>query len=187
MIWLDEVEKGFAGSKSSGETDAGTTANMLGYFLTWMQETKTSVMIMATANDITKLPPEFMRAGRFDATFFVDLPSLSERQEIIRIMNRRYRTELPLELSDRLQGYTGAEIEQLAKDSLFEGLDKALEALVPLSKTMREEVQSLRDWAKTRARKANTEEKGEKETRRIRTLSSKSKPKSKPQPDKESL
>ncbi len=177
VIWLDEVEKGFAGSKSSGETDAGTTANMLGYFLTWMQETKTSVMIMATANDITKLPPEFMRAGRFDATFFVDLPSTSERIEIIKIMNRRYKTDLPLELSQKLQGYTGAEIEQLAKDSLFEGLENAHEALVPLSRTMREDIQSLRDWAKTRARKANTQETGIKDTRRIRTLSNKPKDK----------
>ena len=70
VIWIDEVEKAFAGTRSSGDTDAGTTANMFGAFLTWMQETKTSVMVMATANDISKLPPELVRAGRFDATFF---------------------------------------------------------------------------------------------------------------------
>ena len=99
-----------------GETDAGTTASMFGHFLTWMAETTASVLVMATANDITKLPPEFMRAGRFDATFFVDLPGLTERIEIIKIMNRKYGTDIPLDYAQKLLGYTGAEIEQLAKD-----------------------------------------------------------------------
>lgn len=89
IVWIDEVEKSFAGTKSSGELDAGTTANMFSHFLTWVQESNTSAIIMATANDISKLPPEFIRAGRFDATFFVDLPTIQERVEIIRIMNRK--------------------------------------------------------------------------------------------------
>lgn len=169
VIWIDEVEKGFAGSKNSGETDAGTSAGMLAHFLTWMQETQTSVLIMATANDVSKLPPEFMRAGRFDATFFVDLPTRPERQEIIKIINRRYRTDIPLSLADSLQGYTGAEIEQLAKDSLFDGLDQALKALVPLSRTMKEQIDALRQWARTRARIANTPEKEPTENRKLRT------------------
>src|SRR5208283_2110229 len=152
LVWVEEVEKSFAGTKSSGETDAGTTAGMFSHFLTWLQETTTPVLIMATANDISKLPPEFMRAGRFDALFFVDLPSLAERKEIIGIMNRKYGTDISVDFGEKLNGFTGAEIEQLAKDSLFDGLDAAMEAIVPLSRTMREEIQNLRDWARTRAR-----------------------------------
>jgi len=172
VVWIDEIEKGFAGIKSSGETDAGTTASMFGHFLTWMAETKTPVLVMATANNISQLPPEFMRAGRFDATFFVDLPERSERLEIIKIMNRKYRTEIPLNYVDKLNGYTGAEIEQLAKDSMFDGLEEAFNALVPLSRSMREEINSLKEWAKTRARIANTVEKGPHKQRKIRALRS---------------
>ena len=172
VVWCDEVEKSFAGTKSSGETDAGTTASMFGHFLTWMNETTNSVLIMATANSITQLPPEFMRAGRFDAIFFVDLPTTSERVEIIKIMNRKYDASIPLSYADKLNGYTGAEIEQLAKDSLFDGLEAAYEALVPLSRTMREDIQALRDWARTRARLANTMEEEPEESRKIRAMKS---------------
>ena len=129
---------------------------MFATFLTWMAETKSSVLVMATANTISQLPPEFLRAGRFDAVFFIDLPTKAERSEIISIMNRRWNADISLSYVEKLNGYTGAEIEQLAKDSLFDGLENAFNALVPLSRTMREEIQSLRDWAKTRARYANT-------------------------------
>lgn len=168
VIWLDEVEKAFAGTKSSGETDSGTTASMFGHFLTWLQETKAPVLVMATANDITKLPPEFLRAGRFDGIFFVDLPGSSERTEIIGIMNERYKTDIPESYADQLNGFTGAEIEQLAKDSLFDGVDSAREAIIPLSITMRIEINALREWAKTRARAANAQEEAPSELRRIR-------------------
>lgn len=170
VIWIDEVEKSFAGTRSSGETDAGTTAGMFGHFLTWMAETTTSVLVMATANNISQLPPEFMRAGRFDAVFFVDTPTTKERMEIIQIMNRKYGSQIPMSMVDRLSGYTGAEIEQLAKDSLFDGLDEAIKSLVPLSRTMREEVQSLREWAKSRSRLANTPEEEPEDQRKIRPL-----------------
>ncbi len=170
VVWIDEVEKAFAGTKSSGETDAGTTAGMFGHFLTWMQETKSSVLVMATANNISQLPPEFIRAGRFDATFFVDLPSRTERIEIINIMNRKWGSDIPISFNDRLNGYTGAEIEQLAKDSLFDGLDQAFDALVPLSRTMREDIDAIRQWAKTRARMANTPDELPDEQRKIRQV-----------------
>jgi hypothetical protein len=171
VVWIDEIEKAFAGTKSSGaDTDAGTTAGMFGHFLTWMQETQSNVLVMATANNISQLPPEFIRAGRFDATFFVDLPTLTERQEIIRIMNRKWGSDISLSYAERLHGYTGAEIEQLAKDSLFDGLDQAFEALVPLSRTMREEIEALRQWAKTRSRLANTPEESPEEQRKIRPV-----------------
>jgi len=168
VVWIDEVEKAFAGTRSSGDTDAGTSAAMFGHFLTWMQETTSSVLVMATANNIAQLPPEFIRAGRFDATFFADLPSTTERKEIIKIMNRKWNASIPSSWAEKLNGYTGAEIEQLAKDSLFDGLDEAFKDLVPLSRTMREDVQSLRDWAKTRARIANTPESNPEEPRKIR-------------------
>jgi len=172
VVWIDEIEKAFAGVKSSGETDAGTTASMFGHFLTWMSETKTSVLVMAAANNISQLPPEFMRAGRFDATFFVDLPEKSERLEIIKIMNRKYKTDIPLKYVDKLNGYTGAEIEQLAKDSMFDGLNEAFNNLVPLSRSMREEINSLKEWSKTRARIANTLKEGPQKQRKIRALKS---------------
>jgi MoxR-like ATPase len=158
VVWLDEIEKAFAGVKSSGRTDGGTTSAMFGHFLTWMQETRSPVLVMATANNIHELPPEFLRAGRFDAMFFVDVPTLDERIEIIRIMNERYRSAIPEDYTEKLQGWTGAEIEQLAKDSLFDGLDEAFGNIVPLSKTMKEEITALQEWARTRARRANTPE-----------------------------
>ncbi|SLM30925.1 ATPase, AAA family [Desulfamplus magnetovallimortis] len=155
IVWIDEVEKAFSGTKSSGETDGGSTANMFGYFLTWLQESKGNCVVMATANDITKLPPEFLRAGRFDATFFVDLPSTLERVEIIKIMNQKYNSNISTTLAPKLNGFSGAEIEQLAKDSLYDGVDAALEAIVPLSRTMKDEISNLQKWAQNRARLAN--------------------------------
>ena len=169
VVWLDEIDKVFAGVKSSGRTDGGTTSAMFGHFLTWMQETTSPVLVMATANNIRELPPEFLRAGRFDALFFVDLPNANERLEIIRIMNRRYNSEIQEEYCRQLNGWTGAEIEQLAKDSLFDGLEEALKTIVPISRTMKEEVSALQQWAATRARKASIVE--ETEIKNIRRIS----------------
>jgi SpoVK/Ycf46/Vps4 family AAA+-type ATPase len=167
VVWIDEAEKCFSGVNSSGETDAGTSANMFGHFLTWRAESKSSIIVMATANSIRNLPPEFLRAGRFDAVFFVDLPTLSERSEIIGIMNRKYHASIPLDYAARLEGWSGAEIEQLARDSLFDGVEEAFEAIVPLSRTMKEDIQSLREWSHTRARPANTPEKETRTQRKI--------------------
>jgi len=168
VIWVDECEKVFAGVRSSGETDGGTTSSMFAHLLTWLQESSTPAVMMTTANDISKLPPEFIR--RFDAVFFVDLPSTVERREIIQIMNRKYKTDIPEAYAERLHGFTGSEIEQLAKDSLFDGLEEALGAIIPISRTMKEEVSSLREWAKTRARMANSPEEQPTEQRKIRAL-----------------
>ena len=114
------------------------------------------MLVMATANNIQGLPPEFLRAGRFDAIFFVDIPTTNEREQIIEIMNARYGSDIPPECSQQLEGWTGAEIEQLAKDALFDGMDEARHNIIPLSKTMKEEIQALQQWATTRARKANS-------------------------------
>ena len=168
VVWLDEIDKAFGGVKSSSKTDGGTTASMFGHFLTWIQETTSPILVMATANNIKDLPPEFMRAGRFDAMFFVDLPTAKERLEIMEIMNDRYNAQIPESHADDLNGWTGAEIEQLAKDSLFDGLDEALRTIVPLSKTMKEEIGALQQWATTRARRANMPE--ERQTKSVRRI-----------------
>jgi hypothetical protein len=169
LVWCDEIEKSLAGAQSSGNTDAGTSAAMLGSLLIWLQETKSPILIMATANNISQLPPEFLRAGRFDALFFVDLPTVTERQEIVEIMNRKYGSNIHKDLAVMaLDGFTGAEIEQIAKDSLFDGLDEAMKNIVPLSRTMREQISALREWAKTRARIANTPEKEPDQVRRVK-------------------
>jgi SpoVK/Ycf46/Vps4 family AAA+-type ATPase len=165
IVWMDELDKTFSGVKSSGQTDGGTTSCMFGHFLTWM-ESESPILVMATANNINELPPELLRAGRFDAIFFVDIPNLPEREEIIEIMNQRYGSEIPLEYAGELQGWTGAEIEQLAKDSLFDGLEVAFKTIVPLSRTMKEDITALQEWAKTRARKANAPE----DTSEIKTI-----------------
>ena len=90
--------------------------------------------------------------------FFVDIPTLAERLSIIKIMNARYGSQIGVEYAENLQGWSGAEIEQLAKDSLFDGLQSAFESIVPLSRTMKEDITALREWAKTRARRANLPE-----------------------------
>ena len=170
ILYIDEIEKSFAGTKSSGETDGGSTANMFGYFLTFLQESKGSAIVMATANDISKLPPEFIRSGRFDAVWFVDLPSTLERVEIIKIMNAKYGSDIPTTLAPKLNGFSGAEIEQLAKDSLYDGVDVALESIVPLSITMKDEISNLQKWAKNRARLANTPDVEPQEQRKIHAV-----------------
>ena len=169
IVWIDEIEKGFSGVKSSGETDAGTTSGMFSHFLTWLQENRSPVFVMATANDISKLPPETIRAGRFDAVFMVDLPTLNERKEIIKIMNSRYGSKITLEYADKLNGWSGSEIEQLAKETAFSDLEEAYHSIVPLSRTMREDIESLQNWARTRARMANTPDDEPEESRKIRT------------------
>lgn len=156
VILIDEIEKSLAGVQSSGQTDAGTSAGMFGHFLTWLQETTAPVLVMATANDVSKLPPELLRAGRFDAIFWCDLPTPEERIQILRIMNHKYQASIPDEHALAMQGFTGAEIEQVVKDSLFDGIDKAMANIVPLSRTMKEEVRWLQQWATTRARLAST-------------------------------
>ena len=171
VVWADEIEKQFSGANSNTVSDGGSSSGQLAHFLTWLNDTISRIFIVATANQISQLPAEFLRSGRFDATFFVDLPTFDERQHIIKIMNKKYRAQIPLEYAESLQGYSGAEIEQLAKDSLYDGLEEAYKNIVPLSKTMKEDIENLRKWARTRARFANTPEKdwSQYTTRKIKT------------------
>jgi SpoVK/Ycf46/Vps4 family AAA+-type ATPase len=170
VLWIDEIEKGLAGSQSSGSVDGGVTSRVFGALLTWMQEKTAPVFIVATANRIADLPPELLRKGRFDEIFFIDLPSRRERAEIFTIhLSRRGRAPEAFdvdELAARADGFSGAEIEQAVIAALyhaFEGrteltqghLVAALGETRPLSATMREEIGRLREWAATRTRPAS--------------------------------
>lgn len=171
ILWLDELEKGFAGVQSSSFSDAGTTSRVFGSFITWLQEKTVPVFVVATANDISTLPPELMRKGRFDEIFFVDLPSEKEREEIFEIhLRKRNRDPQKFDidaLAKATPGFSGAEIEQLVIEGLYDAFDQSsdlttealLEAAhhtVPLSMTMHERIDELRNWAQTRARFASS-------------------------------
>lgn len=172
ILWLDEIEKGLSGIKSSGASDGGTTARVFGTLLTWMQEHTAPVYVVATSNDISALPPELLRAGRFDDIFFVDLPNAEERAEIWSIHIARAGREASkfdlVQLVEASAGYTGAEIESAVGDALYVGFDEdreietsdllaAVADRVPLTQTMKEEIEDLRKWANTRAKPASSE------------------------------
>ncbi|NDJ17742.1 AAA family ATPase [Myxacorys almedinensis] len=169
ILFIDEMDKAFAGSTGSSDSDGGTSSRIFGSFLTWMQEKTSPVFVMATANRVERLPGEFLRKGRFDEIFFVDLPNAEERKEIFDIhliKRRRDITRFDLDqLANVCDGFSGAEIEQalvaamydaFAQDREFTQLDiiAACRATMPLSKTMTEQVTALRDWARQRARPA---------------------------------
>ena len=170
VLWLDEIEKGLSGTRSSGELDAGVTSRVFGTLTTWLQEKTAPVFVVATANDITQLPPELLRKGRFDEIFFVDLPSEEERREILSIhLRRRKRDPSAFDLqalADKSEGFSGAEIEQAVIAALHrafrqdrqmtnEDVLAAMGDTIPLVVTMEEEIQSLREWARLRARPAS--------------------------------
>jgi ATP-dependent 26S proteasome regulatory subunit len=171
VLWLDELEKGFAGTQSSPFSDGGTTSRVFASFVTWLQEKTAPVMVVATANDISQLPPELMRKGRFDEIFFVDLPAESERDEIFEIHLRKRKRDperFDLErLAAESSGFSGAEIEQAIIAALWDAFDtgsdietedilRSLRQSVPLSRTMKEQITILREWAATRARPASS-------------------------------
>jgi len=158
ILWVDEMEKAFA----QGLGDSGVSQRVLGTFLTWMEEKTAPCFVVGTANDIMSLPPEFVRSGRFDAFYFLDLPTQPERAEIVAIHLRK-RNRLPQDfdvesLAAAAQGYTGAEIEQAVVDAMYVGFnDKrrefttediaaALKDIVPLSVSQRDRVEALRQW-----------------------------------------
>ena len=173
VLWLDELEKGFAGSRSSGATDGGTASRVFGTFLSWLQDRTAPVFVVATANDVTQLPPELLRKGRFDELFFIDLPSRQEREAIWRIQIAKFRRDPNqfdlVQLARATEGLTGSEIEQVFIDSLHEAFSRRAEPtdlsialqlndLVPLSKLMSEQIDALRRWARGRARMATPQE-----------------------------
>jgi len=170
ILWVDEIDKAFAGSQGSGSTDGGTTARVFGTFLTWLSEKTAPVFVVATANDISQLPPELLRKGRLDEIFFVDLPSRDERMEVFRIhINKRGRDAAAFDLAalaDGSRDFSGAEIEESINSALYDAFyaqgeittEHVLVALgqtVPLAKTMDEQINRLRSWAEGRARNAS--------------------------------
>ncbi len=167
VLWIDELEKAFA---SGGGTDGGVSQRILGSFLSWMQERAGDVFVVATANQIDRLPPELMRKGRFDEIFFVDLPEPSTRAEIFRIhLSARGQDGAAFDLgalASASEGFSGAEIEQAVISALFTafsdsgGLDQdtlmnEVQMSVPLATTMAERIERMRAWAKDRAVPAN--------------------------------
>ena len=168
VLWVDEVEKGLAGS--TGSNDTGVSARVFGTLLTWLQEKTSPVFVVATANRIESLPPELLRKGRFDEIFFVDLPTEEERLDIFKIQlqkRKRDPAKFPVaELAKLTAQFSGAEIEQLVVAGLYDafadGVELTPEHLItaaketpPLAVTMAEDVKKLRDWARTRTRPAS--------------------------------
>ena len=172
ILWVDEIEKSLSGINSNG--DSGTSSRIFGTFLTWMQEKTAPVFVIATANNISGLPPELLRKGRFDEIFFVDLPTHKERTEIFKLhLTKRLRdkeisskininNELCEKLADITEGFVGAEIEQAVISALYEAffnkrpleyddLVHTIKNIVPLSVTQKEQILALRQWANIRA------------------------------------
>ena len=180
ILWVDEIEKGLNGVSSSN--DSGVSSRIFGTFLTWMQEKTAPVFVIATANNINKLPPELLRKGRFDEIFFVDLPTLNERKEIFKVhLTKRLKDEdvcknikatdeqLIDNLAKKTEGFIGSEIEQVVIsalcDAFFENraleindFEKAIENTVPLSTTQQESIIAIREWANIRAVSASSKE-----------------------------
>ncbi|MFL0165286.1 AAA family ATPase [Candidatus Clostridium helianthi] len=165
VLWIDEIEKGLG---TSGSDSSGVTTRMVGQFLFWMQECRKLVFVVATANDVSKLPSELLRRGRFDELFFVDLPSEAEREEIINLYVSKY---INIQLSegtmkqlvDITDGFTGADLESSLRDVAYrliaddelqysdQLIINSLANVIPLSKTSPEKIEAIREWGRERA------------------------------------
>ena len=172
ILWIDEIEKGLSGA--AGLDSSGVSTRMIGQFLFWLQESLKFVFVVATANDVSKLPPELLRKGRFDELFFVDLPKDSERKEIINIYTKQFLNQtLDDEMLDKLvglsDGFSGADIESTVKEIAYKTIVAGDESIteqvlvsnftnvVPLSKTNPERIDAIRKWGKDRAVPASGE------------------------------
>ena len=151
ILWIDEIDKALAGTQGSGGSDGGTASRVFGTLLTWLSEKTAPVFVIATANEISNLPPELLRKGRLDEIFFVDLPQDDERREILAIhLHKRGRNPAQFDLAElarHSEGFSGAEIEEAIISALFDSFSKqvpldteivkaSLSETVPLSKTM---------------------------------------------------
>ena len=180
ILWVDEIEKGLNGVSSAN--DSGVSSRIFGTFLTWMQEKTAPVFVIATANNISQLPSELLRKGRFDEIFFVDLPTLKEREEIFKVhLAKRLKdeevcanikpddNEIISKLAQMTEGFIGSEIEQVVISALcdaffenraleFSDFEKAVKNTVPLSQTQKEQILAIRSWANVRAVSASSKE-----------------------------
>ena len=167
VVWFDEVEKALQGA-TSGSADGGVSADAMGAVLTWMQERKSDAFIIMTANDVTQLPPEFLRKGRFDEVWWVDLPNQTERGDVLRAALKSHgRDKVEINrtaVAKATEGFTGSEIAAIVPDALYiafadnareittDDLLAAANTVVPLSRTAKEKIDSMRKWANGRAR-----------------------------------
>lgn len=178
ILWIDEIEKGLSGAGASN--DGGVSTRMVGQFLFWLQECKKQVFVVATANDVSMLPSELLRRGRFDELFFVDLPTADERRDILSLYMRKYLkldfigpfADKIVELTD---GFTGADLESTVRDLAYrsiansnfvlseENMMIAFNNVVPLSQTSPEKIEAIRNWGKERAVPASGRPIGEEE------------------------
>ncbi len=166
ILWIDEIEKGLSGAGGTG--DGGVSTRMVGQFLFWLQECKKQVFVVATANDVSMLPSELLRRGRFDELFFIDLPTPDERRQILALYMRKYLgldstgpfADQVVEMTD---GFTGADLESTVRDLAYrkiansefvldmENMVTAFNNVVPLSQTSPEKIEAIREWGKERA------------------------------------
>lgn len=166
VLWIDEIEKGLSGAGSNG--DGGVSTRMVGQFLFWLQECRKQVFVVATANDVSMLPSELLRRGRFDELFFVDLPTKEERREILSLYMRKYLkfdfdgpfADKIVEISD---GFTGADLESTVRELAYRmmanedfilnenNIITTFDNVVPLSQTSPEKIEAIRDWGRERA------------------------------------
>jgi SpoVK/Ycf46/Vps4 family AAA+-type ATPase len=171
VLWVDEIEKAFAGTAGNEGRDSAAF-RLLGSFSTWLQERRSPLFVVATANDVTKLPPELLRRGRFDELFFVDLPDRTARREILaHHLRKRGRDPEGFELdalAEQCPNYCGAELEQIIVGGLHRSFAQKREVnaadlrrvardIVPLSTTYEEQIKALREWATGRTRNAGRE------------------------------
>ncbi len=170
VLWIDEIEKGFAGT---GEGTEGVMLRVFGSFITWLQEKTAPVFVVATANRIEGLPPELLRKGRFDEIFFIDLPDIHERREILAVhLARAGLSEATLgsldDLATQTRNFSGAELEQVVHDARYRAfgqsrplalrdLSEAASALTPLYNTYEEHIKALREWCASRSRRASAD------------------------------
>ena len=165
VLWIDEIEKAFASAGTSGEADAGLSQRLLATLLTWMQDRESGAFLVATSNNITALPPEMMRKGRFDEIFFVDLPDAAGRSALF-VLHLKKRQRDPASFDIRAlaaasEGFSGAEIESVILAALYTAFDRKqqltdavvleeIRATKPLSVTRAEEIREIREWARSR-------------------------------------
>lgn len=168
VLWIDEIEKGLAGASGSG--DSGVTRRLVGQFLFWLQESTSKVFLVATANDVTSLPPELLRKGRFDEMFFVDLPDEQDREDILRLYFQRYFAydlppDIALDLVRATEGFSGSDLDAVVHELALSHTDsgrtslpadweirKAFEEVIPYSATNPEDIANIRGWAQGRCR-----------------------------------
>jgi SpoVK/Ycf46/Vps4 family AAA+-type ATPase len=172
VVWIDEIEKALQGA-TSGSADGGVSSDALGTILSWMQDRQGDAFVVATANDVTALPPELLRKGRFDEVWFVDLPNSVERVAVLAAAlktNNRDAARIDMgAVSAATNGYTGSEIAALVPDAMFaafadgereistKDLLAAAEGVVPLSMTADAKIKALKEWGATRARQASAQ------------------------------